>query len=81
MESPIESGSERSSSIFSSLGNDSTLNSVTPSQVRDVTNVSEIAAGAGNSCALLTDETIDCWGELGDGSNSNSQIPVEVNGI
>jgi alpha-tubulin suppressor-like RCC1 family protein len=45
-----------------------------------------VSAGQANTCALLTDGTIRCWGEghwgtLGNGSTKDSSVPVVVSGI
>ena len=47
--------------------------------------VSKIATGLGHTCVLLSDGSAACWGEnsggqLGDGTNVNSNIPVSVSG-
>jgi len=47
---------------------------------------SEVAAGGDHSCAVLPSGHINCWGdnedgELGNGTTSNSDTPVEVQGI
>jgi alpha-tubulin suppressor-like RCC1 family protein len=61
--------------------------SSTPVEVRGIANATEVAAGRFHSCALLSTGHIDCWGrndysgELGDGSEENSDIPVEVHGL
>jgi alpha-tubulin suppressor-like RCC1 family protein len=45
-----------------------------------------ISTGYRNSCALIADGTIKCWGynrhgELGDGTSTNRNVPVSVSGI
>ena len=45
-----------------------------------------IAAGANHACAIASDDLVYCWGsgsegQLGNGSNSNSSIPVAVSRI
>jgi len=47
--------------------------------------VTQIAAGNGHTCALISDGTVTCWGygadgELGTGNNLDSNIPVAVTG-
>ena len=44
-----------------------------------------ITAGTYHTCALISDGTVTCWGyngngQLGDGSNTNSNVPVAVTG-
>jgi alpha-tubulin suppressor-like RCC1 family protein len=48
--------------------------------------VKEIASGSGHTLALLEDGTVLAWGEndsgqLGDGNEANSYVPVEVQGL
>jgi alpha-tubulin suppressor-like RCC1 family protein len=48
--------------------------------------VVEIAAGSGHSCARLSTGEVRCWGrntegQLGDGSNTNSSVPVTVSSL
>ena len=47
--------------------------------------VTDITAGGGHTCALISDGTVTCWGnngagQLGDGSNTDSNVPVAVAG-
>jgi len=57
-----------------------------PVSVTDLTEVTAIAAGTGDTCALITGGTVQCWGwntwgELGDGTPNNSNVPVSVSGL
>jgi alpha-tubulin suppressor-like RCC1 family protein len=54
--------------------------------VEGISTATAIAAGDSQSCAVLGDGTLKCWGynsygRLGDGTETNSAIPVSVNGI
>jgi len=57
-----------------------------PVKVSGITTATSIALGFSNSCALLTDGTMMCWGnngngQLGDGTTTDSNTPVEVSGL
>jgi alpha-tubulin suppressor-like RCC1 family protein len=70
------------------LGNGSTTASVlAPVPVSGLgSGVAAVAAGAYHSCALTTDGRVQCWGrnlegELGNGSTTESLVPVAVSGF
>ncbi|HMS93468.1 MAG TPA: prepilin-type N-terminal cleavage/methylation domain-containing protein [Candidatus Saccharibacteria bacterium] len=63
-------------------GGGSTSASYQPTLVQDVgETLIGVAAGSYNGCALTSSKKIYCWGwsdKLGNGSSSNSTVPVEV---
>ncbi|WP_278277590.1 RCC1 domain-containing protein [Anaeromicrobium sediminis] len=77
------------------LGNNTTTDSNTPVQVSGLTDVVAISAGGGRNSvddpfghSLAIDSAgqawawgLNNWGQLGDGSNSDSDIPVQVSGL
>ncbi len=69
------------------LGDGTTTNRSTPVSVQGLSNVESIRAGGlSNTCAILTDKTVKCWGnnyygQLGDGTTTNRSIPVSVQGL
>jgi alpha-tubulin suppressor-like RCC1 family protein len=72
---------------YGEFGNGSTTSSATPVQVTGLTSgVTAITVGVDDACALLSDGTIDCWGnnnngELGNGTDNITKVPVPVSGI
>jgi alpha-tubulin suppressor-like RCC1 family protein len=76
------------SNDYGSLGNGSTTNSATPVQVTALTSgvgVMAMATGGGHSCAVVNGG-VRCWGannsgQLGNGSNTDSHVPVQVSGL
>jgi alpha-tubulin suppressor-like RCC1 family protein len=57
-----------------------------PAGNTNLTGVTQVAAGADHTCALLNTGRISCWGEntwaqLGDGTNTPRSLPVMVVGI
>lgn len=69
------------------LGDSTTTSRTSPVSVSSLTsNVTQITAGSNNGYALLSDGTIRAWGrndygQLGNGSTTNSNLPVSVSGI
>ncbi|HEY2641316.1 MAG TPA: hypothetical protein VGI66_15710 [Streptosporangiaceae bacterium] len=69
------------------LGDGTTNQSDTPVAVKGLgAAVSQIATGPNHTCALLKTGKVMCWGknnhgQLGDGSTSDSKLPVAVKGL
>ena len=69
------------------LGNGADDNSPTPVSVSQIAGLAaQISAGNSHSCAVLLDETVQCWGlndngQLGNDDNTNSNTPVVVSSI
>jgi alpha-tubulin suppressor-like RCC1 family protein len=73
---------------FGQLGINSQANSVDPQQVKGVSAAWQLAVGKNHACVLITSSTpgiddIQCWGlntdgQLGNGTNQNSMVPVYV---
>lgn len=61
--------------------------SFTPIDVAGLSNgVKSVAVGYGHACAILVDGKVKCWGnnsygQLGNGSEKDSSVPVNVNNI
>lgn len=78
--------------LFGMLGDGTTSDSNVPVQVHGVgdvgflTGVSAVASGSFVSMALKSDGTVYMWGhgaqgQMGNGSNSDSHVPVQVHGV
>jgi len=69
------------------LGNGATIDSALPVNVYGLsTGVAQISSGANHNCALTTDSGVKCWGnnafgQLGNGTTTNSLTPVDVSGL
>ena len=69
------------------LGDGTTTDRHTPVPVTGLpAKAAQVEAGGRHTCALLIDGTVWCWGkggngELGNGSTSDSSVPVEVTGL
>jgi alpha-tubulin suppressor-like RCC1 family protein len=72
---------------YGQLGDGSNTNSSVPVSVSGITNATSVSAAMGwQSCALLAGGTMDCWGyngdgELGNGTEVDSDVPVKVSGL
>lgn len=73
---------------YGQLGEGTIIPSLVPVMVNKngIGNVVSLSAGGFHSCAVLGDGTVQCWGsnengQLGNGTTTNSSIPVPVSGI
>jgi len=58
----------------------------TSRRVSNIENARQVSVGKSHACALLSDQTVQCWGDnsvgqLGDGTQENRQRPVQVQGL
>lgn len=72
--------------VTGQLGDGTTISTLTPTTVPDLSGAVRIAGAEANTCAVLSDGTVRCWGanhdgQLGNGTLDASVTPVAVSGI
>ncbi|NNE10871.1 MAG: hypothetical protein HKN41_01345, partial [Ilumatobacter sp.] len=72
--------------IEGQVGDGTTTERLSPTDVSGLTNVIDVTTGLKHACALRSNGEIWCWGDngagqLGDGSNDDSLVPVQVTGL
>jgi alpha-tubulin suppressor-like RCC1 family protein len=85
----LSDGTVRSwgANFYNQLGDGTGAQRLTPVAVSGLSGVASLASGgfAEHACAVKTNGSVYCWGynadgELGNGGNSNSSVPVAVSG-
>ena len=74
------------SNNYGQLGNGSTTPLNAPTAIAGLSGVTGIAVDLNSACAVMSDGTVECWGDnargqLGNGSTTNSSTPVQVTGL
>jgi alpha-tubulin suppressor-like RCC1 family protein len=79
-------GSDRVGQLGNGPADDGSSASLPPNPVQGLKDATAISAGGEHACALKSDGSVVCWGadrwfELGDGSGTNRDAPVQVSGL
>lgn len=63
------------------LGNDSTINQTTPTQVSNLSSTYTLGGYEDHTCSVKNDDSIWCWGGQKDSDDRISNIPIQVSNI
>lgn len=83
----VRSGKCWGANFYGELGDGTSVEKTSPVDVIGLTtSVLTITAGTWHSCAVLSTNNVKCWGrndagELGNGTATQSTVPVDVNGL
>ncbi len=71
---------------YGRLGDGSTINRLTPSNINGLSDVIALAGGGSHTCSMTAERIMTCWGynyygQLGNNSKVNSPVPLNVQGV